>query len=204
MRADAYGMMILPSGDTLRNVLRTRTIQTIRQVIQSGDNGTTEQTSSIEIYKWYSKGYRYPIFETVRTSIRMAETEIVNFETAFFFPPQEHYYLDDDLENLTLLENDANEEQNAENDVWAEMTYNIFPNPVKTTPLQVEIYLPIAANVRLQVSSTEGQVVLKADKGYHPAGIYNFQVDMVKLPVRNYALTIWLNEKVIKGIVMKR
>ena len=103
--ADACGMMILPSGDTLRNVLRTYTTQSIRQVFPRADSTFVELNSSIETYKWFSKGYRYPIFETIRTFVLdSTETKTVNFETAFFYPPQEHYYLADDEENLAILD----------------------------------------------------------------------------------------------------
>jgi len=99
IQADAFGMIILPSGDTLRDVLRTRTQQAIHQIFRTGES-TTEHKSLVYNYKWYSKGCHYPVFETVQTSIIADGKENVNFETAFFFPPQEHYYLENDEENL--------------------------------------------------------------------------------------------------------
>ena len=200
LQADACGMMILPSGDTLRNVLRTRTLQTIRQVFQQGDSTAVENSSAVKTCKWYSSGYRYPIFETIQFSTVTDTAETVNFATAFFFPPQEHYYLEDDEENRALLE----EETGIVSDPWEGLTYNIYPNPVKTTPLEVEIYLPRPADIRLQLRSTMGMIITDKTKGYYPKGICRFQIETHSLATGNYILDIWLNEKLISEIILKR
>ena len=103
--ADAYGKMILPSGDTLSPVLRVKTIQTIFDIPQDGSSVTFETDNAgkqLETCRWYSKGYRYPVFETIRNINLKDSTEI--FKTAFFFPPQDHLYLDTDPENQALLD----------------------------------------------------------------------------------------------------
>jgi len=211
IKTDAYGMMILPSGDTLRNVLRTRTTQTIRQLFVMNDTLTVQQNSSVETFKWYSKGYRYPIFETIQTTILGDSAETVNFETAFFFPPQKHYYLEEDTVNLALLEQEAaalalpGQETSVDDDPWAGLTYNFFPNPVKNTPLEVELYLPCRAeNIRIQLRNTMGLIVIDENKGSQPEGICRFQLPTYTLPVDNYILSIWLNEKLISGVILKR
>ena len=206
MRADAYGMMILPSGDTLRNVIRTRITQIIRQTFEMNDTLTVEQHSSVETFKWYSKGYRYPIFETIQTTLLSDSAETVNFETAFFFPPQEHYYLEEDTVNLALLEEMLLEQEDGgDADPWAGLTYNFFPNPVKNTPLEVELYLPRPAdNIRMQLRNTMGLVIIDEKKGSYPEGICHFQLPVYSLPVDNYILNIWLNEKLINEIILKR
>lgn len=221
--ADSYGMMILPNKDTLKHVLRTRTIKYIAedtrpitpdyQYKENSDfcpdvdsiktrlaNDTVLFVS--ETFRWYEKGYRYPIFETVRSWEQHRDTgEYEFFNTAFFYPPQEHYYLVEDEENLAVLDS-------LENDVvidpWEGLTYNIFPNPVTTAPLEVELYLPLPATIHIQLRSTMGAIVLNADKGYHPIGICGFQLETYNLPVGNYILDIWLDEKLINSVIMKR
>jgi hypothetical protein len=234
--ADSYGMMIFPSKDTLKHVLRTRTLKYIAEKTQPISYGYYDKLESplqitsdsinqrlladsvlfvVETFRWYEKGYRYPVFETVRSweehrknennvGAGFACPEEVEFlATAFFFPPQEHYYLDDDDENLTLLKNENNEENNII-DPWAGLTYNLYPNPVKTQ-LDVEMYLPKSAHtIRIQVRSTMGLPVLDENKGAHPEGIYRFQVDMTWVPVGNYVLDMWLDEHLVSEILMKR
>jgi len=152
-----------------------------------------------ETYKWYSKGYRYPVFETLRTIIYKDSTEIERYETAFFYPPQEHFYLEDDAENLAVL--DSLEASAV--DPWAGLSYNIFPNPIKTF-LDLELFLPKSANVHVQVRNNMGLILLDEQKGNFPQGFCNFQFNLSTISVGNYILDVWLDEKLISEVIMKR
>ena len=201
IRADACGMMILPSGDTLRNVLRTQTIQTIRQVFRGNDSVTVEHHSLIKNCKWYSQGYRYPIFETIRSFIIQNETETVNFETAFFFPPQEHYYLETDSKNQTILE--AQNQGNQPYNPLADVRFNAFPNPVNAL-LYVEIFLPIEAKIKIQVRSVVNKsVYINENKGKFPAGSHSFQLNTNLLPPGYYLLNIWADNYPFSETILK-
>jgi hypothetical protein len=147
--ADAYGMMVLPNKDTLKQVLRTHTIKyfvedtkAISEEYQTKHKSSYSVSSDsvdyrlnndsvvfvVETFRWYEKGYRYPVFETVRSWEQHSNNRRHQFlNTAFFYPPQEHYYLDDDEDNLSILENEGNEIV----DPWAGLTYNSYPNPVR-------------------------------------------------------------------------
>ncbi|WP_050709760.1 BACON domain-containing protein [Dysgonomonas sp. HGC4] len=90
MNADAYGTLILPSGRVLKNVLRIKTVRSSTQTnLSINPDYTTYNRSEFTTYKWYAKGYRYPIFET-----------IVNIDTdtnaksilSFYFAPEKHTY----------------------------------------------------------------------------------------------------------------
>ncbi|MDR2057210.1 MAG: T9SS C-terminal target domain-containing protein [Dysgonamonadaceae bacterium] len=198
IEADACGMMILPSGDTLKQVMRTCSLLSFSELLmtEAGDSVTVHTRQ--ETFRWYSKGYRYPIFETIRNIVARDSTETGHFETAFFFPPQEHYYLAEDEENLALRE----EEENF--DTWEGLSYNIFPNPVKYVPLELELYLPRTATVRIQIRNTMGLIALDENRGTYPVGICNFQFDLHALPTGNYILDVWLDERLISEIIMKR
>jgi hypothetical protein len=200
LKADALGMLVLPSGDTLRQVIRTKSIRSISETLPTLTGDSVTVNTSVENYKWYSKGYRYPVFETIRNIVYRDSTETNRFETAFFYPPQEHFYLDDDEENRAIQE----EDENVESDPWAGLSYNIFPNPVQYTPLELELYLPRSATVRVQLRSTMGLIALDENKGTYPVGICNFQFNVSSLPIGNYVLDIWLNDHLINEIIMKR
>ena len=224
--ADSYGMMILPSKDTLKHVLRTRTLKTISEKnrpisemyyvkdtaniwISADSIDFRIQTDSVlfvvETFRWYEKGYRYPVFETVRSWEQHIDSLDHEFlATAFFYPPQEQYFLAEDEENMAVLE-----EMEAGSDTivdpWAGLTYNIFPNPVKNSNLSVEMYLPKnASQVQVQLRNTMGSIVSDKNLGFLPEGIHTFQLDTWSLPVNNYILDIWLDEKLISEIIMKR
>ncbi|GHU63517.1 hypothetical protein FACS1894123_06420 [Bacteroidia bacterium] len=219
--ADAYGIMILPNKDTLKNVLRTHSLKYIAENTKPVSDEFQEKENTfyyispdsidfrlandsalfvVETFRWYEKGYRYPVFETVRSwEKRPGITENTFLNTAFFYPPQEHYYLDDDEENLALLE----ETEDKTLHPWDGLTYNIFPNPVKTF-LDVEIALPYPAKVKVQLRTATGNLYLNENKGNFGEGICRFRIDVSRFPVDNYVLSIGLNDYVISEIIMKR
>ncbi|MCC8146141.1 MAG: hypothetical protein LIO93_06825 [Bacteroidales bacterium] len=232
--ADAYGMMILPNKDTLKHVLRTRSVKYIAEETQPIGPGFYRKQKSppvisqdsidtrlqddpvvfvVETFRWYEKGYRYPVFETFRSweqykEPEMEENEFLN--TAFFYPPQEHYYLEDDNENLAVLEEgietgeNPDPQETEEPDPWEGLTYNIYPNPVRMEPLGIELYLPREADIRIQVRNPMGLLEIDDSKGYHPAGTCNFSLPFSRLAVGNYVLDVWLDDKLISEIIMKR
>ncbi|MDR0541661.1 MAG: T9SS type A sorting domain-containing protein [Dysgonamonadaceae bacterium] len=192
--ADAKGMMILPSGDTLKRVLRIKSVQTIQE------NSSSKTQAVLENFKWYAQGYRYPVFETVRTKLSNDSVETLQFETAFFYPPQDHYYLDDDAENLALQDSEHAEKPD---NPWEGLNYNFYPNPV-TTFLNMELYLPRAAHVKLQLHTQSGLFLLNESKGSLSCGLHSLRLDLPVLATGNYILTILLDDYPVSETIMKR
>lgn len=89
--ADAFGMIVFPSGDTIKQVVRIRSVQVINETIKTKVPQYFDWI--VETYKWYAKGYRYPIFETIREINEDGLLQSDEFKTSFFFPPQDHTYL---------------------------------------------------------------------------------------------------------------
>jgi hypothetical protein len=224
-QVDAYGMMILPNQDTLKQVIRTRTLKYIAEDTKPISPEYMQKDTAhyvitpdsidfrlandtvifvVETFRWYAKGYRYPVFETVRSWEEYRSDADVEFlHIAFFFPPQEHYYLDKDEENLAVLEEENEDDKII--DPWEGLSYNIFPNPVKNSDLSVEIYLPKRAdNIHIQLRNTMGLLVSEKKYGSYPQGTHAFRVDALMLPVGNYILEINLDDKLISEIIMKR
>ena len=209
--ADAYGKMILPSGDTLSPVLRVKTIQTILNTPVEGSSGieTGDQGKQLETCRWYSKGYRYPVFETVRNINLNDSTEI--FSTAFFYPPQDHLYLDTDPENLALLEevwdmDKKQEELQADSKTVSLediMSCRIYPNPVISI-LNLEYELKTDANVSFELYSIEGLPVKKIKAKPQKAGIYNEMIDFSSFKTNNYILRIAANNLFVNEIIIKK
>ena len=211
--ADAYGKLLLPSGDTLSPVLRVKTIQTILNTPVEGSSGieTGDQGKQLETCRWYSKGYRYPVFETVRNINLADSTEI--FKTAFFFPPQDHLYLDTDPENLTLLNElwketetnagTAGNEQAKTVSLEDIMTCKIYPNPVVSV-MNIEYELKEDAKVSFELYSIEGFLVRKIKAKLQKAGMYYENVDCSNLSPKNYALRIIADGVFVNEIIIKK
>ncbi|WP_051697975.1 T9SS type A sorting domain-containing protein [Prevotella sp. 10(H)] len=205
--ADAYGKVILPSGDSLSPVLRVKTVQTIL------DDSLDIQGKALETCRWYSKGYRYPVFETVRNINLADSTEI--FSTAFFYPPQDHLYLDTDPENLALLEEMWNMEQKDKHQSELQKTdaktvkledimdCRIYPNPVESI-MNLEYELKENANVSFELYSMDGMPVRKTKVQRQSAGTHHQTIDCSALHSRNYVLKITANGVAVNQVIIKK
>jgi hypothetical protein len=221
--ADAYGMMILPNQDTIKNVVRTHTTKYIAETTKplqalssfGGGKGEVSPDSidfrlatdttiiGVETYRWYEKGYRYPIFETVKSRVVKQGDPQDFFSTAFFYPPQEHYYLDNDEENLALLEEDTEINDPQDNNPWAGLTYNFYPNPVEAN-LEIEIFMPKQGQVRMQLIDKVGGLVWGKNFGKWGEGIHFEQVFMSPFSRGEYVLNMWFDEYLVGEIILKK
>jgi len=212
--ADAYGKIILPSGDSLSPVLRVKTVQTIFDIADE-DSYTTDETNNVgkqlETCRWYSKGYRYPVFETIRNINLSDSTEI--FSTAFFFPPQDHLYLDTDPGNQALLdklwketEDDVTNTDNEQVKTVALeeiITCKMYPNPVESI-LNLEYELKQDAKVSFELYSIEGLPVKKIHAKPQKAGRYYETLDCTSLYPKNYVLRITANGMFVNEVIIKK
>ncbi|MCL1934032.1 MAG: T9SS type A sorting domain-containing protein [Candidatus Azobacteroides sp.] len=211
--ADAYGKMILPSGDTLNTVMRVKTLQTIFD-LSAGNSDTTRTEhvgKQLEIYRWYCKGYRYPVFETVR-NINTADNSVL-FATAFFFPPQDHLYLETDAENMALLDQlwDLDKQNIANPDARQTETANlkdiltckIYPDPVSAL-LTLEYELKADAKVGFQLFAINGHPVKTIHAKNRVKGIYSETLDCSSLLPGNYILRITANNLFMNEVIIKK
>ena len=114
-KTDAVGKLVLPSGDTLRNVVRLHTeryvgtiatpIDTIKRqipvfTVDSIINHLANDTAKIreDIYRWYAEGYRYPVLEAKVVSSRNEKLS----EEMFYCPPEMQEQLAFDDENKQI------------------------------------------------------------------------------------------------------
>jgi len=213
--ADAYGKVILPSGDTLSPVLRVKIQQTIYNIPNkwTKDTRVDNKGKLLETYRWYSKGYRYPVFETVR-NINIADSTTI-FSTAFYYPPQDHLYLDTDPENQALLDELWKDAENGNDSADTDsekaktltlkdiMTCKIYPNPVESI-LNLEYDLKEDARVSFELYSIEGMPVKKISPIAKNKGIYSEAIDCSNLQSKNYVLRIIANEVFVNEIIIKK
>ena len=253
-KADAYGTMILPDGDTLKNVIRVRTVKRFanrteplffidsndsrkstrmltskrtvetleptaaqaslseskemrRTVAVSSDSIRHRMTGDTvllgsETCRWYVKGYRYPIFETVKHITDKHGERSTFFDVAYFHHPDKHYYLDDDEENRTLREENKRTLEPQKAEPWAGLTYNSYPNPV-INDLNIEVYLPKAGRVQMQLTSRPGLIVWTKDFGTWNEGIHKTSVFAGGFPSGEYVLNMWFDEYAVGEVILK-
>lgn len=206
--SDAYGMIILPSGDTIDHIIRIKTVQVIHEVIKTRKPQYFNITS--ETYKWYAKGYRYPIFESIKTFNNEDSLQTKAFKTAFFFPPQEHLYLDEDKENLAVMDSLWNlkhpvkeETKSTNTEIAGNFSYNFYPNPVESQ-LTIEYYLENATTVTISLYAMDGKILKNIAVGKKDKGLHTEYLDCSNLAKGTYILRIEANNKSVSDKIIKK
>lgn len=105
---DALGTLILPSGDTVPNIIRVHSEKIMQYQFDSDEifveldsiqippidsisNSLFRNTNVIkmDVFEWYMEGYCRPIFETVKNTLYKMGKPYKYFSTAFFCPLEE-------------------------------------------------------------------------------------------------------------------
>lgn len=232
--ADAYGMIILPGKDTIKHVLRIKTVKLINETLSPIKNTYEETTGLIkraipsdsieyallqnkqtimtETYKWYAAGYRYPVFETIRTGNLSDSLKAEFFSTAFYYPPGMHQYLKTDTANTELqkkiqkntfkqVNNDDNHDNPAKSPL--DFSYNIYPNPVQTE-LTFEYYISDYANISYGMYDMSGRQLFLIPTKKYSAGVYRYYINMNDYLRGEYLIQIHINTTVFSEKIIKR
>lgn len=86
---------------------------------------------------------------------------------------------------------------------WVGLTYNFYPNPVETN-LEIELYLPKQAQVRMQLTDRMGNVVWNKNLGIWQEGINTTHVLMSPFTMGEYVLSMWFDEYLIGEKILKK
>lgn len=246
---DASGVLILPNHDTLKHVIRIRTIQLVsekivpltadslaKSTIDKPNSGTAaevirkqlESDSAVlmvDTHRWYAAGYRYPVFETVRTGKYRDQNKTSYFTTAFFYPPVKHLYVTSDSTNKKVQDelrkseliatgngdnNDPGYDNNSEinpmkNQLPDEIEFacNVYPNPVESQ-LTFEFYISKDATVSYALYNIAGTLLYMKRPHLLRSGAYGDLIDMGRLLRGQYILSIQVNGKRYSEKIIKR
>ena len=110
---DAFGQLILPSGDTLAAVVRAYESkeEKIRYEPLYGrfnidvpvnsleKSGNPDEVITTDTYRWYEEGYRYPVFETIQSYRTEKNKSIPILEVSYFYAPYKQGFLKKDPAN---------------------------------------------------------------------------------------------------------
>ena len=197
--ADGSGTLVLPGGDTLRNVLRVRTLsQGIDYLSAKNNIGATALTGGDtlrvirETIRWYAAGYRYPVFESVATALKDRR-----FSTMSYWPPEEQAYLALDEENRQYgeeVQKNGEEGSGSDDAAGADITYRFTQNR-ESRLLSIEFSLSERQRVDFILSDSRG-VVHRSQSCSGEAGISQ-TVDISYSGLRRgqYVLYICVNGK---------
>lgn len=236
VKADAWGTMLLPGNDTLKNVIRVYLQKDICERISINDSillkihGDRSILSDEKIqshllndtimlrlkdYRWYAEGYRYPVFETVCCETFRLGIPIAYYTTAFYYPPEEHVYLENDPLNMQLQEllkdkslsaghSHFSPEDDEDNHIQTELSvyYNTYPNPVNEN-LSIEYYLSDIAPVYIRLFDLNGRLLVHKNLNMQRAGVHSETISMDIYSKGNYILQLVVSDKTYVEKIIK-
>lgn len=213
---DACGTLILPEGDTLRDVLRVYTHRrsiacpvkadkdTLSEVLPADSIEYRIATDSVrwesETWRWYAGGYRYPVVESIRTSNYLHNQPVQVASTSFYYPPQEQYYdLASDPLNQQLRdrkqesEDDKSDQSSHKGNTEDILRYNYYVDTGNTLYLSYD--LREQGEVWIALYDLQGRQLSSLRKETLAAGGYREQLSLTNLPGNEYLLQIICNDK---------
>jgi len=229
--ADAYGTIILPTGDTLNNVIRVHYnkefieeiephLQTKKKaIIFSKDNidkRLTSDTSVVKlgIHRWFADGYRYPVFESIQSITYHDGKPRNHLNTAFYYAPVEQYYgLRNDSENtekrerIRLKEEDRKSINNRKNSKQENPLNEKIDIKIdfhkESNNLTVNIDLKERSSIEFILFDTQGRQRTSIIKPEIGEGNYSEIIPLYKFQDKEYILRIIINNKIYAEKLIK-
>lgn len=197
LEADANGMILFSEQDTLRNVLRvhTHTISTIGIEKDSVITDSTKWIRSIEdTYRWYARGYRYPLFETYNQTLHDGLGNVRHNRTSFLTPPDILKQLNDSI-NQELHRIEALR-QNSET--------NTMPYTIKVTGNKVTINYSLTSRAIIKAIISDSKGIIYRQKAHKDdAGRdYSLSISLEGLRRGEYILYVNINGKVYSNTIL--
>ncbi len=201
VEADAEGELILPNFETVKRALR---IHTLRYYTQTGRD-SVEMT--LDTYSWYAAGIRYPVFESVRTTLSkkgdkkdekgesMKDSTV--FSTSFYYPPEKQT---SQVETAPIPEDKTDAELGAAA-VFTEA--QLMPNPVIDN-LYIKYKLVRSAKVWFTVHNSIGIPQRNTSPQQIGEGEYSNTVPMGGLIPGVYCLFVHVDDMVLRLNVVKK
>lgn len=198
--ADAIGKMKLPHNELIDDVLR---IRTFRHYMETGRD-SVEMT--IDSYSWYGKQYRYPLFESIKTTLNRkgdSKTEFgesyndtIIYTTSFYYPPE--LQTDQSLTDSTLLKENS---PMGPYQIFTEASYQ--PNPVVTN-LLISYKLTRSANVWFSLHNVSGIPIWQTSPRITPEGFNSIEINMSQEIPSAYTLYVHVDDMMVKQVIIKK
>ena len=200
--ADAEGDLLLPKSEKVKKALR---VHTLRYYTETSKD-SIEMT--LDTYSWYAIGIRYPVFESVKTSISKllkkqsdyetpSRKDTTVFTTSFYYPPE----LQTSQIQTDSIPADKTEAIQGAAAVFTEA--QLMPNPVVDN-LYINFKLTRAANVWFTVHNNIGIPLCQTSPQNLSEGYNSTTVNMNGLITGVYSLYVHVDDMVMWLNVVKK
>lgn len=233
IKADAWGMLVIPPSDTIKQVLR---VHTRRNCLLKTENDSTRIFH--DIYAWYARGYRYPVFESITTR-QEKDSSQNHMQVSFLYSPESQGKLIEDIINdrewYAMLEEYENNPgtDSLYNGKWRDRNGNIiksitkerneWQNKEKIIPeeltkicdyfklypipikerLTVEYRLKKSATVRFSIFDSGFRIIKQTATQQQDEGVHYTEFDLSVLQPGEYHIHCRIDGSDIKQIFIK-
>lgn len=200
VEADATGTLLLSEEDTLRNVLRVHAIRT-SSVDMDRDSVVADSAGRLlrieENYKWFARGYRYPIFETLTEAYYHGTQYVYGHRTAYRTMPDSIRALADAV-NEDIIHSDSISNAFHGSEI---IQYHVshYGNAVR-----VDYSLSMQATVTALISDAMGVVHRRYHHTDNSGDSYSFSFDMSGLRRGEYVLYLNANGEIHSQTIYNR
>lgn len=192
VEADGKGMLILTDKDTLINVLRIHTLKTSSFGLEK-DSVVHDSTKCLlkveEYYKWYARGYRYPVFETHSEGYYDGTDQLTCNRTAFRTLPDSLRLLVDSI-NMNIARNDSSLAKAEQASIIDYTVTNTGQN------VKIDYTLKQQATISAVISDVMGVVYQHASRSDNAGSGYSITLNINNLRHGGYVLYLNVNGKV--------
>ncbi len=199
IEADAEGELILPD-ETIKKALR---VHTQRHYTETGRDSLQ---MTYDTYCWYAQGVRYPVFESIKTTVQKGKSDTTVFTTSFYYPPQEQY---------AQLNDSPLQEEAEGSDPWSLSSppsgelegvfteADLLPNPVIDI-LYINYRLTRNAKIRFSVHNNAGVAMVQTATLNQTEGYHQTPVNMTGFIPGVYTLYVHVDDMVMSLNVVKK
>jgi len=180
-------------------------VRTLRHYTETGKD-SLEMT--LDTYSWYAAGIRYPVFESVKTTLsRKGDRKDTNgesvkdttvFSTSFFYPPT---LQTTQVQTDAVPISDQQQEVTGAAAVFTEA--HLMPNPVVDN-LYINYKLVRAAKIWFTVHNNAGIPLCQTSPQRLQEGVQNTTINMRNLIPGVYSLYVHVDDMVMRLNVIKQ
>ena len=212
-KADAVGKLVLPEGDTLRNVIRLHTERYVGTIVTPIDTIKTDipaftvdsiiahmipDTARVreDVYRWYADGYRYPVLEAKTICIGNEKLS----EEIYYCPPEEQTALYDE-ENKQVRERQKADEQRANSPDVSRSPISRSEVTVNGQTVSVSFDLQEEATVKGLICTISGVVQHQQSQHFSAGTGRQLEFNCSNLRKGEYVLYLNVNNQVTSHVV---
>lgn len=199
--ADAEGELKLPQSESVKKALRLRTLR------HYTETGKDSMEMTLDTYAWYAEGIRYPVFESVKTTLSkkgdkkdelgesMKDTTV--FSTSFYYPPEKQ---------VSQIQTDPIPSTPADALTGAAAIFteaNWQPNPVVDN-MTISYKLTRPAIIWFSVNNNAGIPLCLTSPSSKDQGFNSATIHMGGLITGLYTLNVHVDDMMMKMNVVKK